>query len=80
MTAHAYHHHPEALPPLVQTWARVGGERQDGPDGPGACYVLTEAELEAWSSLPGVSEAEFIQAAGNGYGVKTGCYIFGEAL
>lgn len=47
MTAHAYRHHPESLPPLVQTWALVGGERQEGPDGPGACYVLTDAEIEA---------------------------------
>lgn len=47
MTAHAYHHNPEALPPLVQTWARVGGERVEGPDGPCDWYVLTDAEIEA---------------------------------
>jgi hypothetical protein len=47
VTAHAYHHNPATLPPLVQTWARVDGERIEGPDGPMIWHVLTDEELEA---------------------------------
>lgn len=47
MIAHRYHHNPEVMPPMVITWGRVGDDVTDGPMDLGACYALTDAQIEA---------------------------------